>query len=857
MLQRYRCPNCKSKLEIKRLFDLRYLLNCTKCSLSGIVLPSIDNQDEAYLSFLASYDKGQLPKDLKYEEVLQEEKVIRKENDIRRLVEDAGTALEKIPAPLRDALLSKSDYIVTYRIFEPQEPKFGCRPEEIPPIEPLSPSLKAIGIDRLYKFQEESCRAILDGKNVVIVAPTGAGKTEAFACPIIAKIHQEVSEAKLAGITASRVRALFVYPTKALTRDQIPKIENLAAPLGVQIAVFDGDIPKRERDKIIDESPDIIATNFDTVHAHLMNRTKFSFLLRRVKYLVVDEVHSYTGTFGTNVHFILKRLKRICGGFLWVAASATIENPKEFAQQLFGEEPELIESDQLRRSKMHFTMLFPSLRSHRSLALDLVEKTAKNNYGTIVFSSSHLGTELTAFYGRKRGINIAVHRAGLLANFRKTVEENFKKGLLTVIAATPTLELGIDIGRVDAIVSDLVPVTRLIQRTGRAGRRGQESLAFLVLRDSDPISQYYKNHPEDYFNDVEPGYIDPFNPVIADFHLLAASLDEPLKLNEFGEYENNIERLQKSFLLKQIRDKLFPDYKEVRKLLQNHNIRGIGESVAIKFAGKTIGERNMPLAMEELHKDAIYFLAGTRYRSKKFEFKSGAGYAEVERISPNYPYYTKALLDEWPTITHVFETKAVKGIEVSYCNLLIEKKVIGYVNIEIGKELGRGDRVMLEEPLSYKFTTKGFVFRAPMPKNALENSEEEEVDKTAMSAFHATEHVIIEGSNMITGGASQDMGGISLGTSGLIFVHDGTPGGNGASKALYDRLNKAYERGLKILSECPCSSISGCPRCTYSYRCGNNNEFLHKLAAKEVLERIRDGEETNVVEPLLGEKAIV
>ncbi|MBM3898483.1 MAG: DEAD/DEAH box helicase [Thaumarchaeota archaeon] len=857
MLQRYRCPQCKSKLEIRRLFDLRYLLNCSKCGISAIVLPPIDSQDEAYLSFLGSYDRRELSNDLKYQEVLQQEKVVRKEEDIRRLVEDAGTTLDRIPAPLRDALFSKNDYVVNYRIFEPQEPKLGCRPEEIPSIVPLSPSLKDAGIDRFYKFQEESCKEVLEGKNVVIVAPTGAGKTEAFACPIIAKVHQEVSEAKLAGMVRKRVRALFIYPTKALTRDQVPKIQNLAAPLGVRTAIFDGDTPKIERDRIIEEPPDILATNFDTIHAHLMNRTKLSFMLRSVRYLVVDEIHSYSGTFGTNVYFILKRLERVCGGFQWVAASATIENPKEFTQQLFGEESELIESGQLRRSRMHFTMLFPSLRSHRSLALDLVEKTAKSNYGTIVFSSSHLGTELTAFYGRKKGINIAVHRAGLLASFRKTVEENFKKGLLTAIAATPTLELGIDIGRVDAVVSDLVPVTRLIQRTGRAGRRGQESLAFLVLRDSDPISQYYKNHPEDYFDDVEPGYIDPFNPVIADFHLLAASLDEPLKSSEFAEYVGNLERLQKSFLLKEIRGRLFPDYKEVRKLLQKYDIRGIGESVAIRFANKTIGERNMPLAMEELHKDAIYFLAGTRYRSKKFEFNGGAGYAEVERISPNYPYYTKALLDEWPTVTQVFETKSVKDIEVSYCNLLIEKKVVGYVNIEIGKELARGERVMLEDPLSYKFATKGFVFRAPMPKNALENAEEEEVDKTAMSAFHATEHVIIEGSNMITGGASQDMGGISLGTSGLIFVHDGTPGGNGASKALYDRLDKAYERGLKILSECQCTSISGCPRCTYSYRCGNNNEFLHKLAAKEVLERILDGETTNIIEPMLGEKAIV
>lgn len=822
-----------------------------------MVLPPIDSEDEAYLAFLDAYDRGALQSNVKYEELLQEEKVVRKEEQVRRLVEDAGTSINVIPNPLRDALLSKVDYVVTYRIFEPQEPKFGCRPEEIPLLETLTPSLEAIGIERLYEFQEQACRAIIEGKNIVIVAPTGAGKTEAFACPVIAKIYKDVSEAKAIGIAKKHVRALFIYPTKALTRDQLPKLENFATSLDVRVAIFDGDTPRRDRDKIIEEPPDIIATNFDSIHAHLMNRTKFSFLLRRVRYIVIDEVHSYTGTFGTNVHFVLKRLKRICGGFEWIAASATIENPKEFAQQLFGEEPEVIQSDQLRRSKMHFAMLFPSLRSHRALALDLVEKTAKSNYGTIVFSSSHLGAELTAFYGRKRGINIAVHRAGLLPNFRKSIEENFKKGLLTVIAATPTLELGIDIGRVDAIISDLVPVTRLIQRTGRAGRRGQESLAFLVLRDSDPISQYYKNHPEDYFNDVEPGYVDPQNPVIADYHILAASLDEPLKRNEFEGYEQNIEKLQKSALLKQIRDRLLPDYQEVRRLLRNYDIRGIGEAVSIRLADKTIGERNMPLAMEELHKDAIYFLAGTRYRSKKFEFKGGTGYAEVERIPTNYPYYTKALVDEWPTITTVFETKTVKGIEVSYCNLLIEKKVVGYVNIEIGKELARGERIMLEEPVSYKFTTKGFVFRAPVPKDALENCEEEEVDKVAMSAFHATEHVIIEGSNMITGGASQDMGGISLGTSGLIFVHDGTPGGNGASKALYDRLDKAYERGLKILAECPCTSISGCPRCTYSYRCGNNNEFLHKLAAKEVLERIRNGEETKLVEPMLGEKAIV
>ena len=857
MLQRYRCPKCKCKLDIKRLFDVRYLLSCPKCHLSGILLPPIDTADEAYLSFLGAYDRGALPSDQKFEDLLAKEKIVRREGEIKQLITDSGSSIGEVPIIMRDALLSKADYAVAYKILEPQEPKYGCKPEEVHLMETIAPSLDKIGIEKLYEFQEQAWRSILDGKNTVIVAPTGAGKTEAFACPIIGKIHQEVSQAKTMGVARRQIRALFIYPTKALTRDQLPKLESLAEPLGVSIAIFDGDTPRRERDGLIQEPPDIIATNFDMLHLHLMHRTRFSLLLKKIKFLVVDEVHYYTGIFGTNVHFVLKRLRRICGGYQWMAASATIENPKEFTSQLFGDDPTLIQSDQIRRSRMHFAMLFPSLRSHRSLALDLVEKTVKNHYGTIVFSSSHLGAELTAFYGRKKGIDIAVHRAGLLPTFRKTVEENFKKGILTAIAATPTLELGIDIGRVDAIVSDLVPVTRLIQRTGRAGRRGQESLAFLVLRDSDPISQYYKNHPEDYFKDVEPAYIDPSNPVIADFHILAAALDNPLRTDEFGGYEKNIERLEEAGLLKRIGEKIVPEYRQVLQVLKNFDIRGTGETVSILLGDKRIGERSMPLAMVELHKDAIYFLGGWRYRSKKFHFRGNTGYAEVERIPANYPYYTKALLDEWPTITSVLEKKTIKGIEVSYCNLLIEKRVVGYTNIEIGKELGRGERMMLDEPISYSFGTKGFGFKAPVPRNSLENAEEKNVDNVAMGSFHATEHVIIEGSNMITGGASRDMGGISLGASGLIFVHDGSPGGNGASKALFDRLDKAYERGFKILSECPCASISGCPRCTYSYRCGNNNEFLHKLAAREVLERTLKGEETNLIAPVFGEKAIV
>ncbi|MDQ5876281.1 MAG: DUF1998 domain-containing protein, partial [Thermoproteota archaeon] len=224
-------------------------------------------------------------------------------------------------------------------------------------------------------------------------------------------------------------------------------------------------------------------------------------------------------------------------------------------------------------------------------------------------------------------------------------------------------------------------------------------------------------------------------------------------------------------------------------------------------------------------------------------------------IPSDYPYYTKALTDDWPSILEIYEKKVVFGIEVAYCALNIQKRVMGYVNVEIGQEVAQGKKVMLDKPLEYEFLTKGFVFRAPQPSNVLQGVEDEHYIE--MSGFHASEHVIIEGSAMITGGASQDLGGISLGSSGLIVVYDGSVGGNGASRILYERLDMAFGRSLRILSECTCKSESGCPRCTYSYRCGNNNEFLHKRAAIEVMNKIVEGEKTKIGEKVWGDKALV
>jgi DEAD/DEAH box helicase domain-containing protein len=880
------------------------MFRCFKCKICTVVAQSTAaSTDELYIEFLDRCEAGAVTKaeDLRF--LMEEERIIRPKKEIDSMLageeekeekegddessnnnNSKSKSSSKDDPLLKEVLYSDRDYIVDFRVLQESSPEYAENniSDSLPVDEGIIEVLKAKGIDRLYKFQEEAVKAILKGKDVVITAPTASGKTEAFCIPIMQKIGEEISHfGSLRPVeqTKKKINAIFVYPTKALSRDQLPKITELAEPLGVRAAVLDGDTPDTERTKIIESPPDVIVTNFDAIHYHMMHKTRFSKILRTAKFLVVDEAHTYTGVFGANVYHIIARMERLAGKKMQiVAASATLPNASNFCKTLFGRELQTI-NGRGRRGRINLAIIFPSLRSHRSLALDILKETTRADHKTIAFSNSHLGSELLAFYAARQGISIKVHRAGLTPAARIEVEEMFKSGKLSAISATPTLELGIDIGDVDAVVSNIVPINRLLQRIGRAARRGQQGYAFLAL-GNDPISQYYKSHPDDYLSDQEFAYTDPENPFVKEFQMLAMACDRPITQAELKDLNSpppsspppnrsssnnnnktsNMEILQKlvskGLLKVDERERLVPDFKSAMEILDRYSIRGIGSKVDIKLGNKIVGDRSLPQALEELHSDAIYFLAGRRYRVKLLHFfsqndtqqqqkqkqeqqkqRNSPFFAELESIPYDYPYYTRALTDEWPSIIEVHETKKVLGVEAAYCSLKIKKRVIGYANIEIGQEVAQGKKVLFDSPLEYEFATKGFVFLAPTPD---ENTSRSDADSEyiKMSAFHASEHVLIEGSAMITGGASQDLGGISLGSSGLIFVYDGSIGGNGASKVLYDRLEKAFERALHILSECPCTSESGCPRCTYSYRCGNNNEFLHKAAAIEVMDRI-------------------
>ena len=313
---KFSCPKCNAKIEITKTFNKKIHVLCSNCGIEDILEYSRNN-DEVFLEFLAKYDKGLISGEHLSQE-LKDEGIIRDENEIKQIIKE-----NKPDKIIQDILHTKKDYVSQYKVFKSPEPEMGCSPEEIGLDEEISKELSSSGINQLYKFQEDTIREIIFGENIIIEAPTASGKTEAFLIPMLEKIKRDSVKDK--------VFAILVYPTKALSRDQYPKIQKFAKKIRIDVSVFDGDTKLEERRKIIENPPQILITNFDVLHYHLWHKTKFSSLLSQAKMIVVDEAHVYSGIFGSNVHYIIKRLKRICKNNLqFVAASATLENAKNF-----------------------------------------------------------------------------------------------------------------------------------------------------------------------------------------------------------------------------------------------------------------------------------------------------------------------------------------------------------------------------------------------------------------------------------------------------------------------------------------------------------------------------------------------
>ncbi len=692
-----------------------------------------------------------------------------------------------------------------------------------------------LGITNLYAFQEKAIMMGVKGENTVIVAPTGTGKTEAFAIPAM------VRAIKFKESGARSPLVLIIYPTKALARDQLSKLFDYARIFRLSVNVLDGDTPHSVRGRILRSPPDILLTNFDMINYHLGKRTGLGRLFYRVRLIIIDEMHEYSGAFGTHVHYIIKRLKRLVESpkdLQFIMASATISNPVEFGEKLIGENVSLVSEDG-RRTPLYILFIYCLDQIHYAIAKMLIE-IMKKNIKTLVFFNTRKSVELALHILKrmaKRNYDVNgkfdLHRAGLSKRIRREIEIAFKEGKKIALLATPTLELGIDIGDIDLVISEITPVNRFIQRSGRSGRRRAGS-AVLVLRSDDPISDYYLVNPTDYFEDVSLCYIEPNNIYIAEKHVYLMAYEKPLEDPEISSL-----KIPREIIEKLVNDgALFPlgnKYYANGNLFNSYfpsNIRGSDKIVRVLYRDEVIDEREAIIAIRELYPGAIYINRGVKYIVKSLDINSLT--AVVEKAPREYEdLYTKPIYTSGARPLDSMLERDSLGTKLFYGKLQMRATIEGYLVFQEGSKKPLAE-YELDNPVHYHYETWGLVFKAPQ----LNYKDTDLIS----GSYHALEHIIIEGTNVITGGGSEDLGGISFGTTGVIVIYDSTPGGNGVSKILYDRFEKAVEKAYKILSSCKCRNTEICNKCVYSYRCGNNNQPLFQPGAKELLEKMLRGE---------------
>jgi DEAD/DEAH box helicase domain-containing protein len=707
--------------------------------------------------------------------------------------------LKMCPKEELKPIFDTEDEIVLYRCFEPyrSEPEIPLKSVEI--LDTLKKALEFKGIKKLYPFQAEAIDRIKSGDNVVITAPTGFGKTEAFIVPTLDEIARNGG------------KALVIYPTKALARDQLGKISYYSTFSSLNTVRFDGDSSWEERKKVFSGKADIVLTNPDMVDYHLRNTTAFRNFVRDMRFLIVDEFHTYSGILGTNMHYLHMRLNRFAD-YSIVCSSATIANPSEFAEELFERKFTLVQGDH-RRARMHFLMrLTPSIYSS---VVQLV--SSLKNHKVLVFGNSYRFVETVAWILRQNGITAEVHKGGLTKDRRESVEKAFREGKLHVVVSTPTLELGIDIGDVDAVISELVNYPTFLQRAGRAGRRGQECIGVILMREDDTIAQYYRMNSEEYFKDAMHCYVEKVNEDLMRFQILSMCLENPLNFEEIkDEWRDAVKWLLENGYIN-IFSKNIVATSKAKEFMKSFSMRGISEPVKIVCDGRVVGERVLPLAVKELFPGSKIIHGGIKYRCTELDLKRKV--ALVEKCSKEemreitYPLYS--------SIPLVRKIEKISADGAAYCSLEITISVYGYVVKDVFSGEKLGTRSI--DPVNYTFPTKGFLLSAPFP-------DPKNYEDYYAGSFHALEHVLIEASDALTGGGSQHMGGIST-PDGDIFVYDAVKGGSGLSKLLFGRLNKAFQIAYNVLKNCDCNRVEGCPKCTYSYHCGNNNTPLNRIGA--------------------------
>ncbi len=684
--------------------------------------------------------------------------------------------------------------------------------------------LKKLNI-RPYRHQIKALNLLEKGKNIVIATATASGKSLNYQIPSLAAVMEGKN-------------SLFLFPTKALSHDQLEKLQALAKELKIEklIAAYDGDT-KLDKRKEIRENAAIILTNPDMLHYGILAfHEKWAKFFENLKYLVVDEMHIYRGVFGSHVSNILQRFLRIATHYKAeiqiIAASATIANPAEHAGNLCAKEFEVINKDYAPKAAREFIFWQPPVvnketnyrRSINTEAAHLAAYFIKNDLKSIFFCNSRKSAELLKRYTQnylnsdEQG-RILTYRAGYTIEDRQIIEAAFKKGDITVLTATSALELGVDIGGVDAVVMLGYPgsMTSLWQRVGRAGRSDSRALAMLIVGDN-PLDEYYLQHPELITEGkAEKAIAEAHNSEIHPLHVACAAFEKPVKLSE-GYVADWLEPNPSSQLVKK-EDKFYYFGRYPHKKL---SVRGSGgKRIKLKDGfGKTIGISDYASALRDLHRGAVYMHQGENYLVGKLDLEKG-----VAILLPHLEdYYTQTRTEtEIEIIKKEFE---VYGVNVGRVR-------VSTIHTSFVKKRYFRESVIDEELLDLpevSYATQALWF-STKHLDGLVNPA------LLGSALHGLEHALIGLLPAFILCERSDIGGVSYPIypatgEPTIFIYDGYPGGVGYTQAAATNFPQWLQAAYERLSNCPCKT--GCPRCILSPKCGNGNQFLDKEAAKNL-----------------------
>ncbi len=712
--------------------------------------------------------------------------------------------------------------IVGTRVIPAREAEYGQLADPLPTL--LSDALAKMGITQLYRHQAEAVTLARQGKNVVIVTSTASGKTLCYNLPVLERL-----------IFEPEATAIYVFPTKALAQDQhrgLSRFQSLIPSLPLLAGTYDGDTPRDTRRKLRDEG-NCILTNPDMLHgAILPNHASWGKFFARLRYVVIDEIHTYRGIFGSNVANVIRRLRRICHHYgsdpQFILCSATIANPDELAEKLIAAPVQAVTNDGSPKGRKTFVLWNPPLipatmerRSCNSEAKELMVRLLKSRVQTIAFTRARVVAELLyryvreelSRYGAGLGNSIRAYRGGYLPQERRLIEQQLFSGDLLGVVSTNALELGIDIGGLDVclIVGFPGTIASTWQQAGRAGRGGDEALTVLLAHNT-PIDQYLAAHPEYFFEQsAENAVIDPENPYVVVGHLRAAAHELPVQASEeeaFGEFAPAIiDILAEDRQLVYRTDRWFWIGKGYPA--DDFSLRNISENTYTIVDTTTeqpqvIGSTDELSAFVQLHTEAVYMHDGDTFFVSKLDTTEKVAYVHRAELD----YYTQAISDRRVQVESEESSRRLRDavvafgeVEVTYITYMFKKikfdnrDSIGFGKIDLPPTALDTCGVWLIPPLETLKRVREFGRNPVDGLLGLANVATEVVPLFAMCDPMDIGSVV-ESSNT----------GVPT-----VFIFDRYPGGIGYAQKAYEKMEEVLEACLQLIEGCGCQD--GCPSC--------------------------------------------